>query len=80
MQGYPVEDDLLEVLLAFYPLVDAVNEIRLPRRGKQQGHLFQLYDLISMRVELVVLIDGIDLGPAKWVVPECLIQRILLYF
>lgn len=33
-----------------------------------------------MRVELVVLIDGIDLGPAEGVVPECLIQRILLYF
>lgn len=80
MHSYPVEDDLLQVLLAFDPLVDAVNEIRLPRRGKQQGYLFQLYDLISMRVELVVLIDGIDLGPAERVVPECLIQRILLYF
>lgn len=33
-----------------------------------------------MRVELVVLIDGIYLGPAEGVVPECLIQRILLYF
>lgn len=74
MLFYPVEDDLLQVLLALDALVYAVYEVRLPRRRKQQRYLLELYDLISMRVEFVVLVDGVDFGPAEGVVPEGLIE------